>query len=86
VFPEEVVPELDEGRLRRVLATVPVGRLRELGVLDALVRLAAAEPEAEVAAPDDDLIDELDVNDLVLRALSTAQAGGGEAGGQAITS
>ncbi|MGY6654044.1 SDR family NAD(P)-dependent oxidoreductase [Amycolatopsis sp. TRM77291] len=72
LFPEVAVP--DEARLRRALAGAPVERLRELGVLEALVKLAEELPAAEPAVPDES-IDELDVGDLISRAMSTAEQG-----------
>ncbi|MEU3986571.1 SDR family NAD(P)-dependent oxidoreductase [Streptomyces sp. NPDC026672] len=66
----------DEAALRRTLATVPLARLRESGLLTAL--LALAEPDdrpsrTQEAAPDDteddDLIQSMDVDDLVQLAL-----------------
>ncbi len=63
-----------EGELRRALAAVPISRFRELGLLDALLRLAAdadGRPEAqEQAADETELIAAMDVDDLVQRALS----------------
>ncbi|RJQ83717.1 SDR family NAD(P)-dependent oxidoreductase [Amycolatopsis panacis] len=64
-------PVIDERQLRHALATVSVDRFRELGVLDALLRLASATgttPSAETDAE----VDELDVSDLVSQAMSTA--------------
>ncbi|HKN55330.1 MAG TPA: hypothetical protein VJX66_22735, partial [Amycolatopsis sp.] len=58
--------------LRRVLASVPFARFKEVGVLDTLLGLADADTEqpAEIpAAADEDLIDAMDVADLVQRAL-----------------
>ncbi|MFD6069254.1 SDR family NAD(P)-dependent oxidoreductase [Amycolatopsis lurida] len=69
LFPEVAVP--DEARLRRALAGAPLERLRELGVLEALVRLAEELPVAEPAVSGES-IDDLDVGDLISRAMSTA--------------
>ncbi|WP_285762088.1 type I polyketide synthase [Nocardiopsis ansamitocini] len=60
----------DEERLRRVLATVPLDRLREAGVLDALVRLT--ETATDSPAPDSTGgggIEAMDADDLVRHAL-----------------
>ncbi|WP_320065551.1 type I polyketide synthase [Micromonospora sp. RTGN7] len=63
-----------EENLRRVLASVPIARFREAGVLETLLGLA----DADVAAPDEqapaatndvELIDALDIAGLVQRAL-----------------
>jgi NAD(P)-dependent dehydrogenase (short-subunit alcohol dehydrogenase family)/acyl carrier protein len=68
--PDAHAPDIDENALRRTLATVSLDRLREAGVLDALLTLAgsADEPTPEQPAPAADL-DTLDVDDLVKRAL-----------------
>ncbi|WP_311315020.1 type I polyketide synthase [Streptomyces naphthomycinicus] len=65
-----------EDDIRRALATVPLARFREAGVLDTLLGLvdtedaAAQAPEAEAPDEDDEtLIDAMDVADLVQRAL-----------------
>jgi rifamycin polyketide synthase module 1/2/3 len=62
-----------EDDLRRVLASVPIARFREAGVLEALLGLADADgvaPDEPAATADDvELIDELDVAGLVQRAL-----------------
>ncbi|RSN11257.1 beta-ketoacyl synthase [Streptomyces sp. WAC 05977] len=72
LFPEVEVP--DEARLRRALAGTSVERFRELGVLEALVKLAEELPAAESAVSAES-IDELDVGDLISRAMSTAEQG-----------
>ncbi|MFJ7152411.1 type I polyketide synthase [Streptomyces sp. NPDC100445] len=63
-----------EDDLRRVLATVPLARFREAGVLDTLLGLAdtgdaPASDAADPAEDDESLIDAMDVADLVQRAL-----------------
>ncbi|MFI9639152.1 type I polyketide synthase [Micromonospora sp. NPDC051925] len=65
-----------EDDLRRILASVPIARFREAGVLEALLGLAdadAAAPDAPppTAADDGELIDALDIAGLVQRALGT---------------
>ncbi|MFF5173697.1 type I polyketide synthase [Micromonospora sp. NPDC000089] len=79
----ELLREPDDGLsereddLRRVLASVPIARFKEAGVLETLLGLAAAD----AALPDDqapreadgvELIDELDIAGLVQRALRKA--------------
>ncbi|WP_435862582.1 type I polyketide synthase, partial [Streptomyces spectabilis] len=69
-----------EDDLRRVLASVPLARFKEAGVLDALLGLAEADAgtgtgtqadtDTDVSA-DAELIDAMDVADLVQRALGT---------------
>ncbi|MCI3934399.1 type I polyketide synthase [Streptomyces sp. AN091965] len=81
----ELLREPDDGLagreddLRRVLASVPLARFKEAGVLDALLGLAEAGAEAEAGADvnadtettpaDAELIDAMDVAGLVRRAL-----------------
>ncbi|RSN71061.1 type I polyketide synthase [Actinomadura sp. WAC 06369] len=74
-------PDGREEELRGVLATVPLARFREAGVLDALLALAEPDPAdgdgageppptaAPGSADDAEAIDELDVAGLVQRAL-----------------
>nr|WP_257231509.1 type I polyketide synthase [Streptomyces sp. Rer75] len=74
LFPDDgddADPGLDEERLRRALASVPLDRFRAAGLMDALVRLAASgEDEPEGAEPEEEgAIAELDVDDLVQLAL-----------------
>ncbi|NBH05621.1 acyl carrier protein, partial [Amycolatopsis sp. SID8362] len=56
-----------EPDLAAVLAAIPVDRLREAGLLDALLRLAG--PDAGPAEPAEASIDAMDVDDLVSLAL-----------------
>nr|BFE69887.1 hypothetical protein GCM10020092_031880 [Actinoplanes digitatis] len=58
----------DESALRAVLATVPLDRLREIGVLEPLMRLVGRATDA-AASLDDDSIDAMDVDSLVQAAL-----------------
>ncbi|MFG1647364.1 beta-ketoacyl reductase, partial [Amycolatopsis sp. NPDC049252] len=67
LFPEVVVP--DEARLRRALAAASLDRLRELGVLEALLSLTSDTPEPAT----EESIDDLDVGDLISRAMSTSR-------------
>ncbi|HWM04346.1 MAG TPA: SDR family NAD(P)-dependent oxidoreductase, partial [Actinophytocola sp.] len=73
--PDAAAPEIDEDALRQTLATVSLDRLREAGVLDALLALtgSTAQPAeaGESGEPEADL-DSLDVDDLVKRALRKA--------------
>ncbi|WP_410595964.1 type I polyketide synthase [Amycolatopsis sp. lyj-23] len=78
----ELLREADDGLagreddLRRVLASVPLARFKEAGVLDTLLGLAdtgtgtdTAAETPEPAAGDAELIDALDISGLVQRAL-----------------
>ncbi|WP_455754912.1 SDR family NAD(P)-dependent oxidoreductase [Streptomyces olivaceus] len=64
-------PGVPEAELRRVLATAPLDRLRDLGVLDAVRPLLddAVEGPADGAA---EALAGMDVDDLVARAMSKA--------------
>jgi hypothetical protein len=72
--------DVDEERLRHALASVPLARLREAGLIDALTKLAALdEPDLAGAAAgaggvveegvEEPSIAELDVDELVQLAL-----------------
>jgi rifamycin polyketide synthase module 4/5/6 len=72
--------EIDEERLRHALAALPLARLREAGLLDALVELAAldtgtpgAEPDGADGAEPIGTLADLDVDDLVQLALGDSQ-------------
>jgi rifamycin polyketide synthase module 1/2/3 len=63
--------------VRRALAEAPLSRLRDLGVLDLLEALTVADPGEPAPGPDgpdgadETLIDEMDIADLVQRALGS---------------
>ncbi|MGC4897675.1 beta-ketoacyl reductase, partial [Micromonospora sp. DT31] len=63
--------EVDPGRLRQWMSTVPLDRLREAGVLQTLAALAGSEGTAPAPATsvDLDLIAEMDTESLIARAL-----------------
>jgi acyl transferase domain-containing protein/acyl-CoA synthetase (AMP-forming)/AMP-acid ligase II len=71
LVPEGEAPEQSsagDAEIRRALATVPIAALRAAGVLDTVLKLAGAE---EPAAEDEtDLIDAMDADSLVQRALT----------------
>ncbi len=70
-----------EAAIGRVIASIPLAQLRSAGLLEALLELAArgdgSADDAPVAADgdEDDLIDSMDVESLVSRALQTTAAG-----------
>ncbi|MFF7890299.1 type I polyketide synthase, partial [Streptomyces sp. NPDC020794] len=71
----EELGEARESELRAVLATVPIRRLRELGVLDALLGIVEAPTARTPARPAEDAraaIAEMDVDSLIARALDSA--------------
>ncbi|MER7057942.1 type I polyketide synthase, partial [Streptomyces sp. NPDC000351] len=66
--------DVDEERLRRALASLPLARFRAAGLMDALVKLVALDDGAPAVGALDDAdeeraVAELDVDDLVLLAL-----------------
>jgi rifamycin polyketide synthase module 4/5/6 len=69
LHPEGTVPaaDADEARLRQVLASVPLARLRAAGLVDALLKLTADGPDD--GAGDEPAVADLDVDDLVELAL-----------------
>jgi acyl transferase domain-containing protein/short-subunit dehydrogenase/acyl carrier protein len=76
---EEILPEMSrestvdpyEAEIRGALATIPLGRLREAGVIELLLQLAGHDGETSPPIMDDDanLIDAMDVDSLVKRTL-----------------
>jgi hypothetical protein len=64
----------DEAEIRSVLAAVPLRRLREAGLLDALRRLARDETTAPVADQPTADIATADVGDLIRMALPGADS------------
>ncbi|GAA2515935.1 hypothetical protein GCM10010434_073420 [Winogradskya humida] len=62
-----------EAEFRRVLAGVPLSRLREAGLLDALMRLTGLQDDARATAGDDQVeaIDELDAESLIRLAMDS---------------
>ncbi|XES00925.1 hypothetical protein HEP87_61320 [Streptomyces sp. S1D4-11] len=71
----EELGEARESELRAVLATVPIRRLRELGVLDALLGIVEPPTARTPARPAEDAraaIAEMDVDSLIARALDSA--------------
>ncbi len=62
----------EDAAVRRALASIPLSRLREAGVLDLLLRLAGGE-EPEPAAADPDALDAMDGESLL--RLATAASG-----------
>ncbi len=61
----------EEARLREALASIPLARLRSAGLLETLLELAAANGDAFSEEAIGEEIDEMDVDDLVQRALET---------------
>ncbi|MFB6810435.1 type I polyketide synthase [Streptomyces sp. NPDC056387] len=69
---DAAAPDSDEGRIRRLLQTVPMARLRELGLVDTLLELAdgrAEHTEATTVAAEEEAIDDMDAESLITMAL-----------------
>jgi acyl transferase domain-containing protein/acyl carrier protein len=65
----------DEAQARRLIASIPLARLREAGLMDVLRRLADAggDPPPASDGDDEDAIDAMDVESLVRKTLALAQ-------------
>ncbi|WP_442812034.1 type I polyketide synthase [Streptomyces sp. NBC_01803] len=66
----------EENEIRRVLASIPLHRLREAGIMNALLRLAAPAPRPEHphTGTDTDSIAAMDVEELVQLALGDSES------------
>ncbi|WP_374205781.1 type I polyketide synthase [Crossiella sp. S99.2] len=70
LFPAVEGADESETRIRAALAALPLSRIRDAGLLDALLRLADGDPSAVESTVDDgETIDEMDADDLVRLAL-----------------
>ncbi|KXK61173.1 hypothetical protein AWW66_15130 [Micromonospora rosaria] len=79
VAPAPTGDDPGEAEVRRALATLPLARLREAGLLDGLLALAGLRDDAVPAPPgpvtdDIDEIDDLDPEELVRMALDSADS------------
>jgi acyl carrier protein len=65
-----------EADIRSALESIPVSRLRQSGLMDALLQLAHTADEGELrdAGEDADVFDEMDVDELVQRALHNSES------------
>nr|WP_232546768.1 beta-ketoacyl reductase [Streptomyces antimycoticus] len=65
----------EEDRIREALASIPLARFREAGLMDALLELAHISESGSEPVPQEEMnsaVDEMDVDDLVQRALGGA--------------
>ncbi|MFD9734909.1 type I polyketide synthase [Umezawaea sp. NPDC059074] len=69
----ELLGDAAETEVRQALAGLSLDRLRDAGLLDALLRLVSGEAEP-VAADDGDSVDDMDVDDLVSMALDSSNS------------
>jgi acyl transferase domain-containing protein len=83
LFPDkqEIDRDPNEAEIRRALSSIPLDRIRQLGLMDVLLRLAdpasdGRASDARVAALDDQvkLIDTMDVEELVKKAMNAPNA------------
>jgi acyl transferase domain-containing protein len=65
-----VIDEPDEAPVRQALQRIPLARIREAGLLDALLALAAPASQPGVPSDRRDLIKTMDVDELVRTALA----------------
>ncbi|MFC4907612.1 SDR family NAD(P)-dependent oxidoreductase [Actinomadura gamaensis] len=81
IVPEDGADPGDEDAVRRVLAAIPLTRLRDAGLMDALLELAgvaapaAAAADGGAAGASAGAIDDLDTDSLISLALDGADAG-----------
>ncbi|MEU8633539.1 SDR family NAD(P)-dependent oxidoreductase [Amycolatopsis sp. NPDC048633] len=66
-FEEEPADDGDERAIRAALASIPVARFREAGLLEAVLKLRDGDPAPD--SSEDDAFGEMDVDDLVRMAL-----------------
>ncbi|WP_201776547.1 type I polyketide synthase [Allosalinactinospora lopnorensis] len=79
--PASTEPARDEEELRRTVDSIPLDRLREAGLLDALLELAdnSSDEKGRAQPPDEDeSIDEMEVEDLLKLALHNDDADSGD--------
>jgi mycoketide-CoA synthase len=71
LFGSSPVPNTEEAKIRTVLASIPIDRLRETGLLDVLMRFACNSNGMPESRSDDVFaeIDTMAVDDLIKRAL-----------------
>ena len=77
---DRAIDDIDTGEdvVRRALASIPLVRLQEAGVMEILLQLADPEGELTVNNGDSHLIDDMDVESLVQRAIETPVVESGE--------
>ncbi len=71
ISPTDDAEEDDDERIRQVVSSIPVARLRQAGLTEILLRLAEAEGESSQEQGDEaiELIESMDIDGLVQRAL-----------------
>ncbi len=67
-----------EAGIRRAIASIPLNRLREAGLLEVLLQLAGRDSELSIDNDDMHLIDMMDVESLVQRAVGVPAVQAGE--------
>jgi hypothetical protein len=63
--------------MQRAIASIPIARLQQLGVLDMLLELANSKTDPAVSEPDGDAgrIEDMNLDELVQSALQHSTAG-----------
>jgi hypothetical protein len=71
LFADEQPLDSEETEIREALASVPLDRIRELGLMDILLGLAGSTSAAKEPTPDDRVkpIDTMDVEELIQKAM-----------------
>jgi acyl carrier protein len=74
--PDHAPADDDETKIRRALATIPIGRLRAAGVMDILLDLIGSPPSDRLPAEsgEADSIDEMDTESLIDMVLTEADS------------
>ena len=65
----------DEAEIRKILASVPLDRVRELGLLEILLKLAGSDQSSSEAAPVEEVkpIDAMDAQELIEKAMKRTE-------------
>ncbi|HEX8690697.1 MAG TPA: SDR family NAD(P)-dependent oxidoreductase, partial [Solirubrobacterales bacterium] len=75
----DAVPEMEseEREIREALASIPLSRLRQAGLMDSLMRLVDVDDEVELETADDGAdIDEMDIEELLQKSAEGISADG----------
>jgi acyl transferase domain-containing protein/short-subunit dehydrogenase/acyl carrier protein len=76
LFADEQNVDPDEAEIRKALASVPLDRIRELGLLEVLLNLADSSPASPEAASGDAVksIDAMDAQELIEKAMKRTES------------
>ena len=75
LFSDEQGVDPDEAEIRKILASVPLDRVRELGLLETLLNLAGSDQASSQATSDEEAkpIDAMDAQELIEKAMKRAE-------------